>query len=209
MKMKTRGPSLCDVELTHDSRYHKHAHCAVEEEVNNNNTAAATMSDLPVAFASLINCQKLILDLYRILTKHIDRQRRRVNYLLQTRRRRRRERSLWTRPGRTSQYWDNFVDGKTDALAWVEDFRMSKESLVYLSEQLRPYIEGETTRMRAPVDVLKKVALTLYYLNDGSRRSIIYLRKKAHNMQTMDFYDTKACQIERGKIKRPLQLQCW
>ena len=44
-----------------------------------------------------------------------------------------------------------------------------KNSLIALSDELRPYIEGEMTNMRAPVDVLKKVALTLYYLNDEGR----------------------------------------
>ena len=107
---------------TSSSRYHRHAHCS-EEEVNHNTTApaATTMSDLPVALASLMNCQPLNLDLYRILTNHMEQQRRRVNYLHQIlnppiRRRRRKGRSLWTRPGRTSQYWDNFVDGKTDGV---------------------------------------------------------------------------------------------
>ncbi|XP_017285953.2 putative nuclease HARBI1 [Kryptolebias marmoratus] len=46
---------------------------------------------------------------------------------------------------------------------------MSKVSLHALSEQLRPYIEGETTNMRSPVDVLTKVACTMYYLSNEGR----------------------------------------
>ncbi|XP_030008156.1 protein ALP1-like [Sphaeramia orbicularis] len=52
---------------------------------------------------------------------------------------------------------------------------MSQASLVALTEELRPYIEGEMTNMRAPVGVLKKVACTLYYLSDEGR-----LRKTAN-----------------------------
>ena len=41
---------------------------------------------------------------------------------------------------------------------------------------LRPYIEAQTTLMREPVDVVKKVACTLYYLSDEGR-----LRKTANS----------------------------
>ena len=56
-----------------------------------------------------------------------------------------------------------------------ENFRMSKTSLLKLAEELRPYIEGKETIMRSPVDVVKQVALTLYYLSDEGR-----LRKTAN-----------------------------
>ncbi|CAL9706527.1 unnamed protein product [Knipowitschia caucasica] len=84
-------------------------------------------------------------------------------------------RSIWLRPGRTSRWWDNFENGLVDAQAWKENFRMSRKSVVALSEELRLYIEGRWTNMRAPVGVLKKVACTLYYLGDEGR-----LRKTAN-----------------------------
>lgn len=46
---------------------------------------------------------------------------------------------------------------------------MSRRSLYKLADQLRPYIEGKTTIMRSPVDVVKQVAVTLYYLSDEGR----------------------------------------
>lgn len=61
------------------------------------------------------------------------------------------------------------MEGIVDENAWRENFRMSKDALAALSEELQPYIEGETTNMRAPVGVLKKVACTLYYLSDEGR----------------------------------------
>lgn len=58
---------------------------------------------------------------------------------------------------------------------WRENFRMSRGSLYKLADELRPYIEGKRTIMRTPVDVIKQVAVTLYYLSDEGR-----LRKTAN-----------------------------
>lgn len=67
------------------------------------------------------------------------------------------------------------MEGVADENAWCENFRMSKDWFIGLGEELRPYIKGETTNMRLPVGVLKKVACTLYYLSDERR-----LRKTAN-----------------------------
>lgn len=80
-------------------------------------------------------------------------------------------RRFWVRPGRTSSWWDNFVSGVALDSEWRENLRMSRASVVALSEELRPHIEGQTTNVRAPIDVQKKVAMTLHYLSDeGSLR---------------------------------------
>ena len=50
-------------------------------------------------------------------------------------------RRFWTRPGRTSAWWDNFINGTMIEEEWRENFRMSKTSLLKLAEELRPYIE--------------------------------------------------------------------
>ncbi|KAA0708021.1 hypothetical protein E1301_Tti014367 [Triplophysa tibetana] len=84
-------------------------------------------------------------------------------------------RRFWVRPGRSSNWWDNFVKSVDVEDEWRENFRMSKPSLVALSEELSPYIEGQTTNMRAPIETLKKVALTLHYLSDVGQ-----LKKTAH-----------------------------
>ena len=82
---------------------------------------------------------------------------------------------FWKRPGRTSAWWDNFINGTMIEEEWRENFRMSKTSLLKLAEELRPYIEGKENIMRCHVDVVKQVALTLYYLSDQDR-----LRKTAN-----------------------------
>ena len=58
-------------------------------------------------------------------------------------------RKFWVRPGRTSRWWDNVLNGMVVVNEWMENFRMSRASLFALSEELRPYIERQTTNMRA------------------------------------------------------------
>ena len=84
-------------------------------------------------------------------------------------------RKFWVRPGRTSRWWDNVLNGMVVVNEWMENFRMSRASLFALSEELCPYIGGQSTNMRAPIETVKKVALTLYYLSDEGR-----LRKTAN-----------------------------
>lgn len=81
----------------------------------------------------------------------------------------------WVRPGRTSSKWDNFVDRRVVDSEWRESFHMSKDSVIALSEELRPHIDGQTMNMQQTIDVLKKIAITLYYLCDEGR-----LRKTAN-----------------------------
>ncbi|KAF1382156.1 hypothetical protein PFLUV_G00161530 [Perca fluviatilis] len=100
----------------------------------------------------------------------------RLRWRRRNRRRRRpaAERRFWVRPGRSTAWWDRFTSGAAAPEEWTENFRMSREALVQLSDRLRPHVQGETTKMRAPVDVLTKVACTLFYLSDEGR-----LRKTA------------------------------
>ncbi|XP_056157048.1 putative nuclease HARBI1 [Lampris incognitus] len=93
------------------------------------------------------------------------------NPRIQRRRQPRKRRRFWVKPGRTSAWWDNFVNEVVVPEEWRENFRMSRSTLIDLGERLRPHVEGATTTMRAPVAVLTKVACTLYYLSDeGSLR---------------------------------------
>ena len=64
-------------------------------------------------------------------------------------------RIFWVGPGRTSSWWDNFVNGVVVDDEWRDNFRMSRASLVTLSEELRLYIKGQTTIMRAPIETVK------------------------------------------------------
>ena len=50
-----------------------------------------------------------------------------------------------------------------------ENFRMSKTTFLDLCDDLRPLLEKKTTKMRHPLSVETRVALTLYYLADEGR----------------------------------------
>ena len=85
------------------------------------------------------------------------------------------QRRFWTKCGRTSAWWDHFVNEVVFTEYWRENFRISRRNLWKLSKLLQPHIEGKTTRMRCPVDITKKVTCTLYYLSNRGR-----LRKTAN-----------------------------
>ena len=53
------------------------------------------------------------------------------------RRRQAKLRRYWTRPGRTSAWWDNFVVQVIIREEWKENFRMGRASLYLLAEELR------------------------------------------------------------------------
>ena len=75
-------------------------------------------------------------------------------------------RRFWTRPGRTSAWWDNFASQTVVEEEWKENFRMNRPTFRLLCEELRPFVQKKATNMRLPVDVERQVASTLYYLSD-------------------------------------------
>lgn len=74
------------------------------------------------------------------------------------------------KPGRSDNcWWDEIVKGEEQDDEWTENFCMSRASVFSLTEEPRQHIEGKTTNMRAPIDPLRKVALTLFYLSNEGR----------------------------------------
>ncbi len=65
--------------------------------------------------------------------------------------------------------WDNFVINVVGPEEWVENFRMSKNSFMSLCNKLKPYKEKDMTTMRMPIPLIKRVAITIYYLVDEGR----------------------------------------
>uniref|UniRef100_A0A1X7V389 Uncharacterized protein n=1 Tax=Amphimedon queenslandica TaxID=400682 RepID=A0A1X7V389_AMPQE len=64
-----------------------------------------------------------------------------------------RKRRFWIRPGRTSAWWDNLLNGVMVEEEWKENLRMSRESFNELCDLLGPYIEQQTTHMRRQITV--------------------------------------------------------
>ena len=83
---------------------------------------------------------------------------------------------FWIKPGRTRSWWDSFASNIVPSEEWKDNFRMSRHTFYSLCRQMSPYIEGQSTRMRDPVEVDRQVALTLYYLADEGR-----MRKTANS----------------------------
>ncbi len=136
----------------------------------------------------LMQLQALFQSMLQLCTIHKERQRR-LNSLIKFRQKRRSRqtrnaisctdtrtrgqaatmRKFWIRPGRTSKWWDNFVNRIVVSDEWRENFRMCRTSFFNLCDQVRPYLTRQVTNMRIPISVEKQVAITLYYLSDEGR----------------------------------------
>jgi hypothetical protein len=79
------------------------------------------------------------------------------------------------RPGRTQDWWQNFVQNRVLPEEWKENFRLQKHNFERLYVELEPFIAREQTNMRTSISVECQIAVTLYYLSDEGR-----LRKTAN-----------------------------
>ena len=76
---------------------------------------------------------------------------------------------VWQRPGRTKVWWNSLLNGTVVANEWRENFRMTGNTFMTLTEPLRPVLEKKTIAMREPISVEAQLAITLYYLSDEGR----------------------------------------
>ena len=51
---------------------------------------------------------------------------------------------------------------------WLENFRMSKATFVYVCNELRSLVEKNDTTTRKAIPVEQRVALTLWFLSTGA-----------------------------------------
>ena len=127
-------------------------------------TGVLQLSVIQLAICSCVhreNCEKyrqLVNDLSVRCSKHVFKPKQKIA-----------RRTRWTQPGRTSMWWDNFMDNVMLDDEWRENFRLSKANFFKLCEELRAYLHKKTTNMRKPVSVEKQIAVTLYYLSDEGR----------------------------------------
>lgn len=97
-----------------------------------------------------------------------------ANYLLPN------PRSVWMHK-RSSHWWANVVLNNFRPHDWMENFRMSKSTFMYVCDQLRPLIQKQNTRMRKPVSTECRVAITLWILATSAEyRSVAHLFGLAH-----------------------------
>ena len=77
---------------------------------------------------------------------------------------------------RSSQWWEYVVLRTFTHLDWMENFRVSKETFMYICGNLRPIIERQDTKLRKAICVEHRVAITLWCLATcGEYRTIGHL----------------------------------
>ena len=61
-------------------------------------------------------------------------------------------------------WWEHVVLSTFTAEDWMENFRVSRETFVYLCTRIRPIIERQDTTMRRAISTEHRIAITLWYL---------------------------------------------
>ena len=62
-------------------------------------------------------------------------------------------------------FWNHIVLVTFTQENWIENFRMNRETFDYLCTQLRPWIQRKSTRLREPISVEHRLAITLWCLS--------------------------------------------
>ena len=70
------------------------------------------------------------------------------------------ERSIWMKT-RSSDWWEIIVMEEFTESDWLENFRMGRDTFIYVCNQLRPYIKKKRTIMREPISVEKRHGILL------------------------------------------------
>ena len=83
-----------------------------------------------------------------------------------TNRQHHRNRRLWIRPGRSNEWWSNFLAQKVIDEEWKENFRLSRENFYRLCHELQPFLVKKWSKFRKRSSVETQLAVTLYYLSD-------------------------------------------
>ncbi|KAJ7332195.1 hypothetical protein JRQ81_014375 [Phrynocephalus forsythii] len=73
----------------------------------------------------------------------------------------------WSYPGRSSWFHDTVLQYWDDQ-QWIENFRMTRQTLFEISELLRPFLMRKDTVMRSAVPVEERVAIGVYFLASRS-----------------------------------------
>ena len=76
------------------------------------------------------------------------------------------ERMIWTKE-RSSHWWEHVVKSTFTQQDWLQNFRMSQCTFMYLCDELRSSIEKSDTDMRRAVPTDMRVAITLWFLATG------------------------------------------
>ena len=76
-------------------------------------------------------------------------------------------RSVWMKE-RSNDWWGRIVWQTFSSYNWMENFRMSRETFVYVCNEVRELVKKENTSMRDSIPTEQQVAIALWYLSSGS-----------------------------------------
>ncbi|XP_077187070.1 uncharacterized protein LOC143834278 isoform X2 [Paroedura picta] len=79
---------------------------------------------------------------------------------------------VWTEK-RNTGWWENFVVSAWSDEEWLANFRMTRNTFEELVSMLRGRLERQTTNMRSPIPVEKRVATTVWYLANTAPYRVI------------------------------------
>ena len=65
---------------------------------------------------------------------------------------------------RNSRWWELIAQETFNETDWTENFRIRKETFVYICDQLKPVIERQDTQLRKAISVQQRVAITIWCL---------------------------------------------
>ncbi len=65
---------------------------------------------------------------------------------------------------KSKQWWSEALSGVYGQSWWRENLRMTRETFTFVCDKLRPHIARQATRMREPIDVETRVAVTIWWL---------------------------------------------
>ena len=77
------------------------------------------------------------------------------------------DRLLWEKP-RSSDWWEQVVLSTITSEDWLSNFRMFRSTFSYLYEMLSCIVARSDTVMRGAIPVVKRVAMTLWFLATGA-----------------------------------------
>ena len=75
--------------------------------------------------------------------------------------------TLWAKE-RSSHWWEQVVNSTFTPQDWLENFRMSHDTFLYLCDKFWSTIAKTDTTMRKAVPTEQRVALTLWFLATGA-----------------------------------------
>ena len=81
------------------------------------------------------------------------------------------ERRFWLEPGRAgSFFWERTVSswlGSDNENLWLENFRMTKATFMFICQQLDGKLRKKNTRMRNAIPPEKRIAMCIWHLATG------------------------------------------